>query len=80
MKWKCVFSKISSQRNPLRKLITPPTKLPVGLPNRAVGHAGRLCACRGRLPSEAELTTSPRNLAGPFSPRCKILGTSNIFE
>ena len=52
MKWKCVFSKISSQRNPLRKLITPPTKLPVGLPNRAVGHAGRLCACRGRLPSE----------------------------
>ena len=79
MKWKCIFSEISPQSNPLREVITPPTKLPAGMPDRATGLAGRLCARRGRLPSKAELTTSPRNLAGPFYRRCESQGTANIF-
>ena len=55
MKWKCIFSEISPQSNPLREVITPPTKLPAGMPDRATSHAGRLCARRGRQPSGAEL-------------------------
>ena len=54
MKWKCIFSKISPQSNPLREVITPPTKLPAGMPDRATGLAGRLCARRGRLLSKAD--------------------------
>ena len=54
MKWKCIFPKISPQSNPLREVITPPTKLPAGMPDRATGLAGRLCARRGRLPSKAD--------------------------
>ena len=39
MKWKCIFSEISPQSNPLRELITPPTKLagPGGRPCRPTG-------------------------------------------
>ena len=39
IKWKCIFSKISPQSNPLRELITPPTKLagPGGRPCRPTG-------------------------------------------
>ena len=39
MKWKCIFSEISPQSNPLRELITPPTELagPGGRPCRPTG-------------------------------------------
>ena len=53
-KWKCIFSEIFPQSNTLREVITPPTKLPAGMPDRATGLAGRLCARRGRLPSKAD--------------------------
>ena len=79
MKWKCLFSEISPQSNALREVITPSTKLPAGLPDRATGQTGRLCPRRGRLPSEAELTMFPRNLAGPFSQRCENHKTSNTL-
>ena len=68
MKWKCLFSEISPQSNPLREVITPSTKLPAGLPDRATGLAGRLCACRGRLPSEAECECVHATLRDPLSP------------
>ena len=71
MKWKCLFSEISPQSNPLREVITPSTKLPAGLPDRATGLAGRLCACRGRLPSEAECECVHATLRGPLSRRSK---------
>ena len=67
IKWKCIFSKISPQSNTLREVITPPTKLPAGLPDRAIGPAGRWCARRGRLPSEAECECVHATLRGPLS-------------
>ena len=68
IKWKCIFSEISPQSNTLREVITPPTKLPAGLPDRAIGPAGRWCARRGRLLSEAECECVHATLRDPLSP------------
>ena len=61
MKWKCIFSEISPQRDPLRELITPPTKLPAGLPDRAQATQADCVHARGdcRVKQNVNVSTQP---------------------
>ena len=72
MKWKCIFSEISPQSNPIAEACSLHQPSCLQACRLGVGNASRLRARKGRLPSEAECECVHATLRGPLSGRCKI--------